>query len=191
MSINTSGKSKKQGGNEVTGQNGPVTQIQVLRRGNPTRGPRGSGDPETERNLEDLEGCEESPKKTRRLILRGPRKEESGDEEQVPCREPEGYEDLDQIPTDLPLDEYTMRGHRSPHTDGPDHDETWRSETWEFTRFMKRHPTLRNLNGSQAANIIPWHLKSVTEARSESRPKYSPCPNDFDHRTRPHQSEHD
>ncbi len=23
---------------------------------------------------------------------------------------------------------------------------------------MKRHPTLRNLNGSQAANIIPWHL---------------------------------
>ena len=152
-------KAKKGGPpqNEVAGQNGPVTQIQQLTEGNPTRGLKGSGDPETERNLEDLEGSEESPKKTPLRILRGSRKEESED------KEPEGYEELDQIPTDLPLEEYTIRGHRCPDTDGPEKDETWRSETWEFTRFMKRHPNLRDLTGAQAANIIPWHLTDFDE----------------------------
>ena len=29
---------------------------------------------------------------------------------------------------------------------------------------MKRHPDLRNLTGSQAANIIPWHVTDFDEA---------------------------
>jgi len=161
-------ESKKQAQNDVTGQNGPLTQIQVLTRGNPTRGLRGSGDSETQRDLRILEDHEESTKKTHLRTLRGLRKEESEDKEQVPLREPEDQrdnEDPDKISVDLPLEEYTKRVYRSHPTNlsNYDPDEQWKSNTWEFTRFMKRHPNLRDLTGSQAANIIPWHVTDFDE----------------------------
>lgn len=160
--------------------NGPNQRNQILTEANPTRGLRGIRDSEPLRNLEDLKDSEESVKISSVDSFRELRKEGTEGQEQVPYQEPkdskdqeqgscrnpkdqEDNEDPDKIPTDLPLDEYTIRGHRSHHTDGPDHDETWRSETWEFTRFMKRHPNLRDLTGTQAANIIPWHLTDFDE----------------------------
>ena len=160
--MNTAGKSKKQVGNDVAGQNDPLTQSQVLKGVNPTRGLRGSGDPETKRNIEELEAGKESPKTTPLRIVRGLRKEESDNKDQVPCRVPE---DTDSIPTDLPLGKYTERIYHFLLTNLSDYvpDERWKSDTWEFTRLMKRHPDLRNLTGSQAANIIPWQVTDFDE----------------------------
>jgi len=159
---------------DVAGQIGPVTQIQVLRRGNPTRGLRGFRDSETQRNLEDLEDCEESPKKRVRkggtedqeqVPFREP--EDSKDKKQSSCRNPEDQkdnEDPGKTSVDLPLEEYTDRVHCSYLTNPPeDYGDGWKSETWEFVRLMKRHPLLRNLNGSQAANLIPWHVTGFDE----------------------------